>query len=107
MLCAWSCFATAARTALTMAVLPVPGEPEIYSAEMSSESADPKMKPRMKASMVAFSCSRPANCGPSLQVGRSRAFARTCKGRMADGGVGGGVAKESCESEVAGVEGAA
>lgn len=90
-----------------MAVFPVPGEPEMYKAEVSSEDADPKMKPRMKASMAALSCSRPANCGPSLHVGRRSAFARTCNGRMADGGLGGGVAKESCENEVAGVEAAA
>lgn len=102
-----SCFATAARTALTMAVLPVPGEPEIYKAEVSSAGPAPKMKPSMNASMAAFSCSRPANCGPSLHVGRRSALARTCNGRRAEGGLGGGVAKESCESEVAGVEAAA
>ena len=49
------------------------------------------------------SCSRPAICGPSLQVGRSSARARTCKGKSREGGVAGGVARESWEREVAGV----
>ncbi len=99
--------ARSARVVLTKAVLPVPGEPEMYKADVFLAEEVPSMKPRMKAWISERSCSRPAICGPSLHVGRSSARARTWKGRSREGGVAGGVARESWEREVAGVVAAA
>ena len=75
----------------------------MYKAEVFLAEDVSSMKPRMKAWISDRSCSRPAICGPSLQVGRSSARARTCRGRSKEGGVAGGVARDSWEKEVAGV----
>jgi hypothetical protein len=94
--------------ALTKAVFPVPGDPEINMLdELLSSSMDvASIKVARKLRIEARSVERPAIVVLALlQVDRRRARARAWRGRREVGGVGGGVEMASVEISAAGVVG--
>ena len=75
---------------LTNAVLPVPGDPEIY--RIFSIPLDSFSVPRKKSSMMSRSFSRPSMLIDVLEFDMERNRARICaSSAMGAGGVGGGV----------------
>lgn len=79
------------RMVLTRAVLPVPGEPEMYRDEEPFAEFD-SMKEVMNSIMIVCSLARPDTGEFPLEVERNNARARTWSGVNELDGVGGGVA---------------
>lgn len=94
-----------ANIEFTRAVLPQPGEPEIYKTGfVTSETGSDLMNSVMKFQMNCRSGVRPANSVEPSQVARRSARVRIYRGKMVDG-VRGGVCNPEYGTDSVGVSG--
>lgn len=92
-------------TELTTAVLPVPGDPEMYKEAYCTDAGflASSTNDVMNSLMSARSVARPDNGDVPFDVDLRSARARAYMGTSTDGGVGGGVASVKCEKVEEGV----